>query len=379
MAPLRSKLFSIQRRSLPGAPPGTLISPLQAPRPVVDVLTYTKENYSEHRDVAIDAVQSLRELESITWINLSGLGDAAVLEQAADTFGLHHLALEDVLNVHQRPKIEEFEDHLFIVIRMITESRSVETEQVSIFLGSDYVLSVQERAGDCFEPVRQRIRQGRGMIRGRGSDYLCYALIDSVVDAYFPALETFGEDLERLEDAIVSDTEQNSIGNLHDMKRDFLALRRSIWPQREMLNSLVRDEHPLLRRDTQLYFRDCYDHTIQLMDIVETYREIASGLMDVYISTTSAKLNSIMKVLTIIATVFMPLGFIASLYGMNFDRNVSAWNMPELGWPYGYPLALGLMTVCAAGLIVYFWRKGWLRERKPLSTRKREQAIGNRR
>ena len=366
----RPKPFSIHRRSLPGAPPGTLIPSAGALAPEIDLLTYTEDRCSEQKNVGIEEIRAAHGQEGVTWVNIVGLGEAEALVQTASLFGLHHLALEDVLNVHQRPKLEEFDDHFFIVVRMIAAPGSMETEQVSIFLGEDFVLSIQEKPGDCFDAVRERVRKGRGIIRTRKADYLCYALIDSVVDAYFPTLETLGESLEQLEDAVVGNANARSIESIHDMKRSLLALRRSIWPHRELLNTLARGDHELISRDSQPYFRDCYDHTIQLIDIVETFREISSGLVDVYISSVSAKLNEIMKVLTIIATVFMPLGFLASLYGMNFDRTASAWNMPELGWRYGYPLSLGLMTACALGMVVYFWRKGWLDGRSRLRRRK---------
>jgi magnesium transporter len=362
----------MRRRSLPGAPPGTLITPHEAQQPVIDVLAYSAGDFVERQNVGIEAIREAREQHAVTWVNVTGLGDASLLVEIAEIFGLHQLALEDVLNVHQRPKVEEFDDHVFIVVRMIASPGSTESEQVSIFLGKDYVLSVQEQTGDCFETVRQRVRKGKGLVRRRGADYLCYTLIDAAVDAYFPVLEILGEKLEQLEDTVVIDAEANSIRALHDMKRTFLHLRRAIWPHREMLSTLVREDHFLLTRDTQVYLRDCYDHTIQLMDIIETYRETASGLVDVYISSVSAKLNEIMKVLTIIATVFMPLGFIASLYGMNFDRSVSEWNMPELGWRMGYLFALGLMTVFAIGFIVYFWRKGWLTWKRRFQAQERD-------
>ena len=243
---------------------------------------------------------------------------------------------------------------------MLDSDSPVETEQVAFFLGKEYVVTFQEHAIDCFEPVRDRIRRAKGRIRKAGPDYLCYALIDTIVDAYFPALERHGDQLEELEDKIVTRPEAEHVGQLHDLKRDLLMLRRAIWPHREMINELIRDEKSFIAADTRIFLRDCYDHTIQLMDIVETYREIASGLLDVYISSVSTKLNEIMKVLTIIATVFIPLSFIASLYGMNFDRAASRWNMPELGWPFGYPLVLLLMLATAGGLMGYFWRKGWL-------------------
>jgi magnesium transporter len=356
----RSKLFSIRRRSKPGAPPGTLISPLEASQPVLDCLAYSESAFVEKTGTDVATARKLRSEHPVTWVNLTGLADTSALVHVAGLFGLHQLALEDVLNVHQRPKVEEFDDHLFIVVRMIANAETGETEQVSIFLGKDYVLSVQERSGDCFDAVRERIRKGKGLIRGRGPDYLCYTLIDAVVDAYFPVLEHVGERIEALETEVIRRAEPGTIESVHDMKRTLLALRRTVWPHREMLNALVRAEHDLLRHDSQVYLRDCYDHTIQLMDILESYRETASALVDVYISSVSAKLNEIMKVLTIIATVFMPLGFIASLYGMNFDRTVSAWNMPELGWRFGYLFSLGLMAGCVGFLLYYFRRRGWM-------------------
>jgi magnesium transporter len=252
------------------------------------------------------------------------------------------------------------------VVQMIADSTSTDTEQVSIFLGDRFVLSFQEQPGDCFDLVRARIHNDTSRLRSRGADYLAYALIDAVTDGYFPVLERLGEDLEDLEDAIVSDPQPESARMLHDLKRQFLSLRRAVWPHRELLSTLTRDEHGLLQRETRLYLRDCYDHAVQLMDLLETYREIASGLMDVYASSVNVKLSEIMKVLTVIATVFMPLGFIASLYGMNFDRTASAWNMPELGWRFGYLFSLGLMAGCVVFLLYYFRRRGWLnRSRRP--------------
>lgn len=360
----RSKLFSTRRLSTVGAPPGTLIAVAEDTGSSIEVFSYDADGFEEFPGTTSSSIHELRAMRSLTWINVIGVGNADLLLRIAEEFDLHHLALEDVLNTHQRPKIEEFDDHLFIVLRMVTDPGTTDTEQVSIFIGKDYVLSIQEKPGDCFEPVRDRIRRGRGLIRNRGSDYLCYALIDAVIDAYFPTLEILGENLEDLEETITSDLRPVSMATLHEMRREFLAIRRAIWPHREMLNTLVRDDHELIVRDTQVYLRDCYDHTIQLMDIMESYREVVSDLVDVYISSVNTKLNETMKVLTMIATVFMPLGFIASLYGMNFDRSVSGWNMPELGFRYGYPIALSIMAICAAGLTYFFWRKGWFASRR---------------
>jgi magnesium transporter len=349
-----------KRRTPPGAAPGTLIADPTAVQTSIDMIGYGKDQIFERQGVSIDDIRTVKGTVPVLWINASGLADIECIRTLGDLFGLHSLALEDVINVHQRPKAEEYENHVFVVTRMILASRHVETEQVSLFVGDGFILTFQERSGDCFEPVRERLRRHKGRIRDFGTDYLAYALIDAVIDAYFPVLERYGERLEELEDAVISHPSPELIAKVHSMKRDLLSLRRAIWPHREMINMLIRDETTLVTDQTRLYIRDCYDHTIQLMDIVETYREIASGLVDIYLSSMSTHLNDIMKVLTIIATIFMPLGFIASLYGMNFDRTTSPWNMPELGWQYGYPFALGVMAIAAAGLVYYFWKQRWI-------------------
>lgn len=356
----RSTLYHIRRKSLPGATPGTMIAPQDAKPPVINMMAFGSDSVVEKKNVAVDEIPSVRGEQPVTWVDVVGLGSAEVLAEIGALFGLHRLALEDVLNTHQRPKADEFEDHIFFVTRMFRPETAARTEQLSIFLGKDFVLSFQEEVGDCLESVRERIRQGKGRVRGKKADYLCYVLLDAVVDDYFPVLERFGEDLELLEDRVISHSEPEQIGQLHDLKRELLTVRRSVWPHREMINAVIRDENPLVREETRPYLRDVYDHTVQLMDIVETYREIASGLVDVYISNVSAKLNEIMKVLTMIATIFIPLGFVASLYGMNFDR-ASPWNMPELGWRFGYAFSLLLMGTMVVGLLHYFRRKGWLR------------------
>jgi magnesium transporter len=356
----RTKGLRVRRRTLPGAAPGTLIPDPAAIGPSISLIGYGDEQIIEREDLSVEDVRSARGSTPIVWINVNGLADVELIQALGDVFGLHSLALEDVVNVHQRPKAEEYEDHVFIVTRMVVPGRHVETEQVSMFVGSDFVLTFQERPGDCFELVRERLRQHKGRIRQSGKDYLAYALIDAVVDAYFPILEEYGERLESLEDAVVSRPSPELISKVHTMKRDLLSLRRAIWPHREMINALIRDETPLVTDQTRVYLRDCYDHAIQLLDIVETYREIASGLVDVYLSSMSTRLNDIMKVLTIIATIFMPLSFVASLYGMNFDTSASPWNMPELKWAYGYPFALSIMTISTVLLVLYFIRQRWI-------------------
>jgi magnesium transporter len=235
-----------------------------------------------------------------------------------------------------------------------------ESEQMSLFLGKDFLLTFQERPGDGFEPIRERIRRNRGRIRQSKADYLAYALIDATVDTYFPILEAYGEAVDELEAAVLASPQRDLIPRIHELKMDLLSLRRIVWPQRDMVNSLIREVSPLIEAHTRVYLRDCSDHAVQLLEILETYREIASGLVEVYLSGVSWRTNEIMKVLTIIATIFIPLGFVASVYGMNFDRTVSPWNMPELGWRWGYPMALGLMAAIAAGLMVYFRVRGWV-------------------
>jgi len=356
----RPKLFSIRRRSKPGAAPGTLIAPDDAPHPRIDVFRFSADECDEIEDLDPESLRELRVKAGVKWVNISGLGDTKSISTVAEVFGLHPLAIEDVFNLHQRPKAEEFEDHLFIIVRMVDQAFTGDTEQLSIFLGADFVVSVQEKLGDCFDPVRARIRDRSSRLRTHGADYLAYALIDSVIDHYFPFLEVLGDRLELLEDVVVENPRRQSVSALHDLKRQLLSLRHAVWPSRELLSTLGRQRHSLLSSSTLIYLRDCYDHTVQLMDLIETYREIASGLMDVYMSSVSARLGEVMKVLTVIATIFMPLSFIASLYGMNFDRNVSPWNMPELGWRLGYPLALGLMVICVVAMLAYFRINGWL-------------------
>ena len=324
-------------------------------------MAYGPDAMIERQVSGVEEIVEIRKSFPTIWIDIVQFGDAELIARLGDAFDLHRLALEDAINTHQRPKVEEYEDHLFLVALMLDEASSVETEQVAFFLGSGYLITFQERPGDCFENVRERIRKASGRIRSSGSDYACYALLDAIVDTYFPALENVGDLLETLEDRVVETPEPENISALHDMKRRLLLLRRAIWPHREVFNTLLRDEHPLIAADTMPFLRDCYDHTIQLMDIVETYREMASGLVDVHLSSVSMKLNEAMKVLTVVATIFIPLSFIASVYGMNFDRETSPWNMPELGWYLGYPFALLLMCASAAGLIWYIWKKGWLR------------------
>lgn len=356
----RASLSGIKHISKPGAMPGTLEVRHGAAASIIQLFCYSPDEIAEHEVSTAEEILAFRAEGKILWANVVGLADINLIQNLGEKFGLHRLALEDVNNVHQRPKAEEFEDHIFIVSRMLHLEHPSETEQVSMFMGSDFLLTFQEYPGDSFDGVRKRLRAGGNRIRSAPPDYLCYALLDAIIDGYFPVLEQYGEELEELEDAVVTEPKPEHVQLLHEKKRELLIMRRAIWPHREMINNLIRDEHSLILDSTRVYLRDCYDHVIQLMDIIETYREIASGLIDVYISSVGAKMNEIMKVLTIIATIFMPLGFLAGLYGMNFDPEASPWNMPELGLRYGYPVALLVMFLLAAGMVYCFWRIGWI-------------------
>lgn len=323
------------------------------------VMGYGPDKFEEKEITQPEQIREFIGKFPVTWLNVDGLGDAHVLAQLGEICGLHRLALEDVINVRQRAKVEEYSHQTFLVSRIVTLRERLETEQISFFLGDNFVITFQEDVGDCFDPVRQRIRNGHERMRVTGPDYLVYSLLDSVIDNYFPVLEAFGERIEALEQEVLAGAEKMVVSRMTEVKRDLLTLRRAIWPQREAINSLLREPGSRFSEDTRLYLRDSYDHAVQIIDVLETYRELAGGLMDIYLSTISNRLNAVMKVLTIIATIFMPLSFIASVYGMNFNTD-SSLNMPELNWRYGYFFSLGLMATVAIGLLIYFRRKKWL-------------------
>ena len=356
----KQKRFGSNRAEAPGSSPGQLIADPDAVPTVVNVVAYSPAEILEKQNVTPDDIVNLRDQHPCLWVDVHGLRDVKLIERLGTEFALHPLALEDVVSSRQRAKVEEYPHNLFMVARMINSSGTLETEQLSIFIGKGYVITFQATPGDCFDQVRGRLRKDHTRIRNSGADYLAYALLDSVIDAYFPALDAISTKFEDLEDAVINRPDSEFVSELHHMKHDLLTFRREIWPHRDMISVLIRQESGLISDQTDLFLRDCYDHVVQLVEMVETYREIASGLLDLYLSSLSNRMNEIMKVLTIIATIFIPLGFIASLYGMNFDRSISPWNMPELGWRYGYPFALGLMTAIGVGLVYYFWRKGWI-------------------
>lgn len=313
--------------------------------------------YDEHEITDLAQLASAKDSDHISWVNVAGLHDLNATETIGQTFGIHPLLLEDILNTEQRPKVEQYDDYLFMILKLIhwREDRSeIETEQISIVLDRNYVITFQEQEQDIFEPLRQRIRAGKGRIRQFGSDYLAYSLLDMVVDHYFLILENLGEQIEWVEDELVTAPTTATLQQIHDLKRELLSLRRSVWPLREVIVGLQRDESTLIHEATLIYLRDVYEHTIQVIDTIETYRDVVSGLLDVYLSSISNKMNEIMKVLTIIATIFIPLTFITSLYGMNFHY------IPELQWRWAYP-ALWLVLFTISGvMLVYFHRKDWL-------------------
>ena len=352
----RAKL-KLRRRGKVGAAPGTVSADPNAQATKIRVLCYSPDAINEQ---AVDNVNDLRGLLNkwpMIWIDVAGLGTAATILQLGELLQLHPLALEDAVNVHQRSKVDSFSDHLFIVARMCNPGEGHVTEQVSFFIKSGILITFQERAGDCWDPVRERIRSGRGNLRTSGVDYLAYALLDSVVDSYFPAVDAIGEQLDRYDEQLDSRDSQANYHGLHEVRHQLLGLRRSIRPHRDMINELIRDDLPLINLETRVFLRDCFDHVIQLLDLVDTYRELTADLREYQMSLNSHRMNEIMKVLTVISTIFMPLSFIAGLYGMNFEG--SPWNMPELHWRYGYPFALGLMLATVLGMLWYFRRKHW--------------------
>ena len=356
----RFALRHARSRGTPGAPPGSIIVHEDALPSHINVMAYSPQDVISQDDVTVEDIPALRKQWPMLWINVYGLGSADVIQGIGRIFQLHNLALEDVVSVSQRPKVEDYENFTFIVCNMIHSESALYAEQVSIFVGEGFVVTFQERPGDCFGPIRDRIQKAQSRLRREGPDYLAYALIDALVDHYFAPVEHYGDLIETLELAVVENTHKSVVGQIHAARRDLFLLRKTIWAQREMLASLCRQTYVGFTEATQIYLRDCYDHTVQLLDMTETYRDFATNLFELYLSTVSNRMNEIMKVLTIIATIFMPMGVITGIYGMNFDRAASPWNMPELGWHFGYPFALGLMAVVAIVMLLMFWRKGWI-------------------
>jgi magnesium transporter len=350
----------VRRRSVKsGLPPGTLIhiGERKTEKPRITIIDYDETQFKEKEAKKIEECFPFKDKPTVTWINVDGIHQVEIIEKLGSHFGLHPLLLEDILNTEQRPKMEDFGDYIFVVLKMLYydgKGDEIEAEQVSLILGSNFVISFQEREGDVFDPIRERIRQGKGRIRQAGADYLAYALLDAIVDSCFLILETLGERIEDTEQQLATNPVPATVQLIRKLKKEMIILRKSVWPLREVVSGLERCESALIQKSTGAYLRDVYDHTIQVMDTVESLRDMVSGMLDIYLSSISNRMNEVMKVLTIFAALFIPLTFVAGIYGMNFQF------MPELGWRWGYPMILIVMASIAAGMLGYFRRKKWL-------------------
>lgn len=350
----------------PGAAPGTLVYQGDEPLGPVKmrVFDYDAGTFQEKVLDSPAECARFRQSPTVTWIDVEGVQEVGLVEQIGARFGVHPLTLEDIVNTRQRPKIEEYPGYVYVVLKMLHyrhDDISLEDEQVSLILGKGFLLSFQEtKEGDVFDPVRQRLREGKGRIRQMGANYLAYTLIDLVVDHYLGVLEGLGEHIEALEDQIVSDPTPEVLRRINHLRRHVLFLRRSIWPLREVVATLARNEQPLVSPEINLFFRDVYDHAIRTTEFIEASRELLASMTELYLSTLSIRMNEVMKVLAIISTFFLPLTFIAGLYGMNFNPEASPLNMPELNWYFGYPFALGIMIVLAVVMYAFFRHKRWL-------------------
>lgn len=360
-----------KRSSKSGLPPGSLvyIGEQKLEEIKISVFEYDLNTCKESIFDNIDDCLTEIGPESVRWINIDGLHDTSIIEKLGAHFKIHSLVLEDILNTEKRPKREDYGDYIFLILKMFyceresendnlknetLSNQEIKVEQVSLILGANFVITFQEDIGDIFDKIRERIRQGKGRLRKSGSDYLAYAIIDTIIDNYFSILEDLGEEIESLEQELVNKPSENTLARLHQLKREMLYLRRSIWPMREVISGLEREETQLIKDSTIVFLRDIYDHTIEVIDTIETFRDILSGMLDIYLSSVSNHMNSVMKVLTIIATIFMPLTFIAGVYGMNFKH------MPELEWQYGYPAIMLFMFIIALGMLAFFRKKHWI-------------------
>ena len=322
----------------------------------LSLMTYDRDGFHEDHDVRLEDALARLAPDKIAWLNLNGLHDTELVRKLGDTFCLHPLVLEDIVHTEQRPKVEYHDGYIYTVLRMLSldSEGDVSNEQLSIVLGPSFVLTFQENVGDVFEPVRERIRKGVGRVRKGGADYLTYSLIDVIVDTYFTLLETFGENIDTIEGELLQNPSPQILERVNALKREMLYLRKAVWPLRELTSSLQRKETPLIHDSVRTYIRDVYDHSIQVIDTVETLREVLSSLHDFYLSSLSVKLNEVMKVLTIVGTIFLPLSFLAGVYGMNFEV------FPELHFRYAYPLFWLVAVTIGGGMLLYFWRKKWL-------------------
>jgi magnesium transporter len=329
----------------------------------INLMVYNEESFDFNILENIDDVLSQSNTDKVTWINIYGLHETDILKKIEEHFNIHLLIMEDILNTNQRPKIEIHDDYIFIVTKMIyfdDEKYELDIEQVSLILHNNHIICFQEKTGDFFNPLRERIKSSMGRIRKCETDYLAYAILDMIVDNYFLVLEKLGDEIEELDEEITSDSEPELAKKINVLKRTLIYFRKSIWPLREVINSITRDEIPYFKKKTIPFLRDLYDHIIQVIDTTESYREIVTGLLDMYMTSISNRMNEVMKVLTIIATIFIPLSFLAGVYGMNFDTRISPFNMPELHYKYGYIFFWFLVILIGGGLLLFFKKKKWL-------------------
>jgi len=341
-----------------GLPPGTLvhIGEKKTEKVRITIIDYDEQQIQEKEAKTIEESFPFRDKPTVTWINIDGIHQVEIIEKIGKHFDLHPLLLEDIVNTGQRPKMEDFEDYIFAVLKMLyydEKDNEIKAEQVSIIVGSNFVISFQESEGDVFNPIRERLRNGKGRIRKMGTDYLAYSLMDAIIDNYFIILEKIGEKIEGIEEELVTNPTSETLQEIHNLKGEMIFLRKSVWPLRELVSGLERGESPLIKESTGIYLRNIYDHTIQVIDTIETFRDMLSGMLDIYLSSVSNKMNEVMKVLTIIATIFIPLTFITGIYGMNFQY------MPELGWRWSYFGVLSVMVIMGIGMVIYFRMKKW--------------------
>ncbi len=349
----------IKRLKKVGLPPGTpvYVGEKKIDRARIKIIDYDEAQFQEKEAKTVEECFPFKDKPTVTWINIDGIHQIDIIEKIGNHFNIHPLVSEDIVNTGQRPKMEDFVDYIFIVLKMLhydEMKNETITEQVSLILGSNYIISFQEDEGDVFDPIRERIRSDRGRIRKMGADYLAYSLIDAIVDNYFLVLEKIGEKIEDIEDELVKNPTPEVLQSIHRLKRELIFLRKSVWPLREVISKLERWESPLIDKSIDIYLRDVYDHTIQVIDALETFRDMLSGMLDIYLSSVSNRMNEVMKVLTIIATIFIPLTLIAGIFGMNFRF------MPELQWQWSYPLVLLAMLTLGILMIRYFRRKKWI-------------------
>ena len=342
-----------------GLPPGELvhIGDKKTEKPKISVIDYSIGKYDEKEVKKVEDCFSLKRKPSTTWINIDGVHETDIIEKIGKCFDIHPLVLEDIVDTDQRPKIEDYEKYLFFVLKMLyidEKTHEVRSEQVSLVLGNNYVISFQETIGDVFDSVRNRIRKNKGRIRKMGADYLAYTLIDAIVDNYFSILEKISDKVESMEHDVVTNPEPELLQQIYNLKREMIYLRKSVWPIREVINSLLREESKIIKKNTHVFLRDLYDHTIQVIDTIETFRDMISGMLDIYMSSVSNKMNEVMKVLTIFAAIFIPLTFIAGVYGMNFQH------MPELSIPWAYPAVWIIIIIVSVSLLAFFKHKKWL-------------------